>query len=172
MVAREIEERPSLLLVGQPTRGVDIGAIEFIHQQILALRDRGKAILLVSVELDEILGLSDRIAVVREAAGDRFGDIELNAGASAITLTVTNTGDRPVQVGSHYHFFEANPGLRFDRARGVAPRAGDSEPGEGGPGAQAGVHQGEPQLGLRARAQLAVRQARPGHPNFRTSERS
>ena len=53
-----------MLLVGQPTRGVDIGAIEFIHQQIVALRDKGKAILLVSVELDEILSLADRIAVM------------------------------------------------------------------------------------------------------------
>ena len=51
-------------MVGLPTRGVDIGAIEFIHQQIVALRDRGKAILLISVELDEILSLSDKIAVM------------------------------------------------------------------------------------------------------------
>jgi simple sugar transport system ATP-binding protein len=64
VVAREIERNPDLLLVGQPTRGVDIGAIEFIHRQIVALRDAGKAILLVSVELDEILGLADRIAVM------------------------------------------------------------------------------------------------------------
>ena len=64
VLAREIERKPELLLVGQPTRGVDIGAIEFIHQQIVALRDQGKAILLVSVELDEIMGLSDRIAVM------------------------------------------------------------------------------------------------------------
>jgi general nucleoside transport system ATP-binding protein len=64
VVAREIERDPALLLVGQPTRGVDIGAIEFIHKQIVALRDAGKAILLVSVELDEILSLSDRIAVM------------------------------------------------------------------------------------------------------------
>ncbi len=64
VVAREIERNPDLLLVGQPTRGVDIGAIEFIHKQIVALRDAGKAILLVSVELDEILSLSDRIAVM------------------------------------------------------------------------------------------------------------
>ncbi len=64
VLAREIERDPDLLLVGQPTRGVDIGAIEFIHQQIIGLRDRGKAILLVSVELDEILSLSDRIAVM------------------------------------------------------------------------------------------------------------
>ena len=64
VLAREIERNPDLLLVGQPTRGVDIGAIEFIHQQIIALRDAGKAILLVSVELDEILSMSDRIAVM------------------------------------------------------------------------------------------------------------
>lgn len=64
VLAREIERNPDLLLVGQPTRGVDIGAIEFIHQQIVALRDAGKAILLVSVELEEILALSDRIAVM------------------------------------------------------------------------------------------------------------
>lgn len=64
VLAREIERNPDLLLVGQPTRGVDIGAIEFIHQQIVALRDKGKAILLVSVELEEILALSDRVAVM------------------------------------------------------------------------------------------------------------
>ena len=64
VLAREIERNPDLLLVGQPTRGVDIGAIEFIHQQIVALRDKGKAILLVSVELDEIMSLSDRIVVM------------------------------------------------------------------------------------------------------------
>jgi simple sugar transport system ATP-binding protein len=64
VVAREIERNPDLLLIGQPTRGVDIGAIEFIHQQIVALRDQGKAILLVSVELEEIFGLADRIAVM------------------------------------------------------------------------------------------------------------
>ena len=64
VVAREIERNPDLLLVGQPTRGVDIGAIEFIHRQIVALRDAGKAILLVSVELDEIMSLADRIAVM------------------------------------------------------------------------------------------------------------
>jgi ABC-type uncharacterized transport system ATPase subunit len=53
-----------LLIVGQPTRGVDIGAIEFIHRRIIQLRDQGKAVLLVSVELDEIRSLSDRILVM------------------------------------------------------------------------------------------------------------
>jgi simple sugar transport system ATP-binding protein len=64
VLAREIERNPDVLLIGQPTRGVDIGAIEFIHQQIVNLRDAGKAILLVSVELDEIQALSDRILVM------------------------------------------------------------------------------------------------------------
>ena len=64
VLAREIERDPDVLLVGQPTRGVDIGAIEFIHREIVALRDRGKAILLVSVELDEIQALADRIVVM------------------------------------------------------------------------------------------------------------
>ena len=76
VLAREIERNPDLLLVGQPTRGVDIGAIEFIHQQIVNLRDQGKAILLVSVELDEILSLSDRIAVMFDGhvMGERMPD--------------------------------------------------------------------------------------------------
>ncbi|PTX48917.1 nucleoside ABC transporter ATP-binding protein [Gemmobacter caeni] len=76
VVAREIERNPDLLLVGQPTRGVDIGAIEFIHKQIVALRDAGKAVLLVSVELDEIMSLADRIAVMFDGRimGERLPD--------------------------------------------------------------------------------------------------
>src|ERR1700690_169624 len=65
------------------------------------------------------------------------GDIEPNAGRKAVTLSVTNTGDRPIQVGSHYHFFETNPALKFERkkARGMrldipAGTAGRFEPGQ------------------------------------------
>ena len=64
VLAREIERGPKVLIVGQPTRGVDIGAIEFIHAKLVALRDRGTAILVVSVELDEIVALCDRILVM------------------------------------------------------------------------------------------------------------
>ncbi len=64
VLAREIERDPEVLLVGQPTRGVDIGAIEFIHKRLVELRDAGKGILLVSVELDEIRSLSDRVLVM------------------------------------------------------------------------------------------------------------
>lgn len=77
ILAREIERDPDLLIVGQPTRGVDIGAIEFIHRRLIALRDQGKAILLVSVELDEIRSLSDRILVM--FAGRIMGERESSA---------------------------------------------------------------------------------------------
>jgi simple sugar transport system ATP-binding protein len=64
VLGREIDRDPDLLIVGQPTRGVDIGAIEFIHRRLMAMRDKGKAILLVSVELDEIRSLADRVLVM------------------------------------------------------------------------------------------------------------
>lgn len=64
IIAREIDRSPDLLLVVQPTRGLDVGAIEYIHKRIVEERDKNKAILLVSLELDEILNLSDRIAVI------------------------------------------------------------------------------------------------------------
>jgi simple sugar transport system ATP-binding protein len=64
VIAREMEQGPDVLLVGQPTRGVDIGAIESIHNRIIDMRDLGKAVLLVSVELEEIMSLADRILVM------------------------------------------------------------------------------------------------------------
>ena len=66
IIAREIDREPQLLLAVQPTRGLDVGAIENIHRQILAQRDAGKAVLLVSLELDEVMNLSDRILVMYE----------------------------------------------------------------------------------------------------------
>jgi simple sugar transport system ATP-binding protein len=64
VIAREIDLSPELLIVSQPTRGLDVGAIEYIHRRIIRERDKGRAVLLVSFELDEILGLCDRIAAV------------------------------------------------------------------------------------------------------------
>ncbi len=66
IVAREIDRSPKLLIAGQPTRGLDVGAIEFIHKKLIEERDKGKAVLLVSLELDEIMNVSDRIAVIYE----------------------------------------------------------------------------------------------------------
>ena len=68
VIARELNASPRVLVIGQPTRGVDIGAIEYIHAQLIALRDAGCAILLVSVELEEILSLADRILVMNNGA--------------------------------------------------------------------------------------------------------
>lgn len=64
IISREVDRSPDLLIAAQPTRGLDVGAIEFIHQKLIEERDKGRAILLVSFELDEILDVSDRIAVV------------------------------------------------------------------------------------------------------------
>lgn len=64
VVAREISKDPELLIVSQPTRGLDVGAIEYIHKRIVEERDKGRAVLLVSLELDEVLALSDKIAVI------------------------------------------------------------------------------------------------------------
>jgi simple sugar transport system ATP-binding protein len=66
VLARELGQAPKVLLVGQPTRGVDIGAIEFIYGQLRAMRDAGCAVLVVSSELDEILALSDRVIVMNQ----------------------------------------------------------------------------------------------------------
>ncbi|HRF95836.1 MAG TPA: heme ABC transporter ATP-binding protein, partial [Aggregatilineales bacterium] len=64
VVAREFSRPSKLLIAAQPTRGIDVGSIEFIHNQLVKMRDAGVAVLLVSTELDEIMGLSDRIAVM------------------------------------------------------------------------------------------------------------
>jgi len=98
VIAREIESDPKVLIVAQPTRGVDIGAIEFIHNQIRAMRAAGKAILLVSVELDEIFALADRILVVcagrlvgeRTVAGTDHNEI----GLMMAGIAETGRGDR------------------------------------------------------------------------------
>ncbi|WP_299878295.1 ABC transporter ATP-binding protein [uncultured Sulfitobacter sp.] len=99
VLAREIERNPDLLLIGQPTRGVDIGAIEFIHQQIVALRDQGKAILLVSVELDEIMALSDRIAVMFDGQimGERLPAETDEKELGLLMAGITDT-DRPHSI--------------------------------------------------------------------------
>jgi len=74
IVAREIDKDPELLVAVQPTRGLDVGAIEYIHKQIVAQRDAGKAVLLVSLELDEVMNVSDRILVMYE--GEIVGELD------------------------------------------------------------------------------------------------
>jgi simple sugar transport system ATP-binding protein len=91
VIAREFSANPGVLLVGQPTRGVDVGAIEFIHKQLLKLRDEGCAILLVSVELDEIMSLSDRIMVLCD--GKNVGIVDADK-ADRSTLGLMMAGQK------------------------------------------------------------------------------
>ena len=74
IIARELEKNPELLIAVQPTRGLDVGAIEYIHKQLIAQRDAGKAVLLVSLELEEVLGVPDRILVMYE--GEIVGEFD------------------------------------------------------------------------------------------------
>lgn len=84
VLAREMERDPNVLLVGQPTRGVDVGAIEFIHKRVIEMRDAKKAVLLVSVELDEIRSLSDRVLVM--FAGKIVGERSPNVSEGELGL--------------------------------------------------------------------------------------
>lgn len=83
VIARVFSEDPDIIIVAQPTRGVDIGAMEYIHERLLDLRDEGKAVLLISADLDEVKSLSDRLAViydgelVAEGRPEEFDDMEL-----------------------------------------------------------------------------------------------
>ena len=74
IIAREIDKEHELLVAVQPTRGLDVGAIEYIHKQLVARRDAGKAVLLVSLELDEVMNVSDRILVIYE--GEIVGELD------------------------------------------------------------------------------------------------
>ena len=77
IVAREIDKEPDLLVAVQPTRGLDVGAIEYIHKQLVHERDAGRAVLLVSLELDEVMNVSDRILVMYE--GEIVGEFDPKA---------------------------------------------------------------------------------------------
>ena len=74
IIAREVGREKPLIVAVQPTRGLDVGAIEYIHSQLVAERDKGKAVLLVSLELDEVMSLSDRILVMYE--GEIVGELD------------------------------------------------------------------------------------------------
>ena len=76
IIGREVELNPELLIAVQPTRGLDVGSIEYIHKRLVEQRDKGKAVLLVSLELDEVLNVSDRIAIVN--GGELIGIVKAN----------------------------------------------------------------------------------------------
>ncbi|MFC6490367.1 ABC transporter ATP-binding protein [Nitratireductor sp. GCM10026969] len=92
VLSREMEQDPQVLIVGQPTRGVDVGAIEFIHRRLIDMRDQGKAVLLVSVELDEIRSLSDRIIVM--CGGRVVGERGPDAGENELGLLMAGVAEK------------------------------------------------------------------------------
>jgi ABC-type uncharacterized transport system ATPase subunit len=98
IIGREFDLKPKLLLVSQPTRGVDIGAIEFIHRKLVALRDAGCAVLLVSAELEEVTALADRLLVLHQ--GHIAGEVD-PARASFEEIGLMMTGGNPSTTGSH-----------------------------------------------------------------------
>ena len=90
VLAREIERDPKVLIAAQPTRGLDIGAIEFVHRRLIEERDEGRAILLVSLELEEVLSLSDRILVMYE--GELVGEFPPTATEEELGIAMTGGG--------------------------------------------------------------------------------
>jgi general nucleoside transport system ATP-binding protein len=92
VLAREIDRNPQVLIAAQPTRGLDVGAIEFVHRRLVEERDGGRAILLVSLELDEILSLSDRILVIYE--GQIVGEFAPDTSEEELGIAMTGGGRR------------------------------------------------------------------------------
>jgi simple sugar transport system ATP-binding protein len=96
IIAREVDRSPALLLAAQPTRGLDVGAIEFIHKSLVTERDNGKAVLLFSLELDEVLSLSDRIAIIYE--GEIVGIVDADKTSEnelGLLMSGAKKGDLP-----------------------------------------------------------------------------
>ena len=96
VVAREVARNPKVLIAAQPTRGLDVGAIEYVHRRLVAERGAGRAVLLVSLELDEVMSLSDRILVIFE--GEIVG--EYDPGVTEEELGIAMTGGRRKESGS------------------------------------------------------------------------
>jgi ABC-type uncharacterized transport system ATPase subunit len=93
VIAREIAEEPAVLLAAQPTRGLDVGAIEFVHRQLLEQRAAGRGVLLVSLELEEIRSLSDRVLVLYE--GRIVAELSPDATEEELGIAMTGGGRAP-----------------------------------------------------------------------------
>jgi simple sugar transport system ATP-binding protein len=96
VIAREIASEPRVLVAAQPTRGLDVGAIEYVHRRLVEERDEGKAVLLVSLELEEIRSLSDRVLVIYE--GQFVGEYSPDTSEEELGLAMTGGGRRGEEV--------------------------------------------------------------------------
>ena len=133
VLAREIDRDPKVLIAAQPTRGLDVGAIEFVHRRLVEERDEGRGILLVSLELEEILSLSDRILVMYE--GEIVGEYPPTTSEEAARHR--DDRRRPRTGGSGVSDHERDEGEEAraaeERAREMAPEGGAADPSGMGP---------------------------------------
>ena len=129
VAAREIARDPKVLIAAQPTRGLDVGAIEYLHRRLVTERDEGRAVLLISLELEEILSLSDRILVIYEGeiVGEHGADVSEERDRSrdarwpGAARGVSDEPDRPAR--------DARGGGRDRHHRGAASRSGSAPAG-------------------------------------------
>jgi simple sugar transport system ATP-binding protein len=96
VIAREVHRDPRVLVAAQPTRGLDVGAIEFVHRRLVEQRDAGKAVLLISLELEEVLSLADRILVIYE--GGIAGEFDPSVSEEELGIAMTGGGREPVRA--------------------------------------------------------------------------
>ena len=94
VIARELNADPKVIIAAQPTRGLDVGAIEFVHKRLVEERDEGRAVLLVSLELEEVLSLADRILVIYE--GEIVGEFPPSASEEELGVAMTGGGKREI----------------------------------------------------------------------------
>jgi simple sugar transport system ATP-binding protein len=87
VIAREVARNPKVLIAAQPTRGLDVGAIEFVHRRLVEQRDAGKAVLLISLELEEVVSLADRILVIYE--GGIVGEFDPSVSEDELGMAMT-----------------------------------------------------------------------------------
>ena len=99
IIAREVANEPDLLIAVQPTRGLDVGAIEYVHKTLIAERDKGRAILLISLELDEVMNVSDTIAVLYNGSiADTFKQGEVDEKTIGLLMAGGNNMQRTVRI--------------------------------------------------------------------------
>ncbi|MGP0028222.1 MAG: hypothetical protein ACLPKE_33435, partial [Streptosporangiaceae bacterium] len=135
ILAREVGRDVRLLLASQPTRGLDVGSIEFVHRRIIEERDRGVAVVLVSSELDEIYALSDRIAVMYEGSFTGFRKPDVPVGELGLLMAGIGGIDTP-EAGEPEVAGRAGPEASEPGAPAPeAPATGGPEPGPASPGA-------------------------------------
>ncbi len=152
IVARELSRDNRLLLASQPTRGLDVGSIEFVHKQIVGQRDRGVAVVIVSSELDEIYALSDRIAVMYE--GRIVGFCPPTTPEQELGLMMAGAGSKSGEPPEAVHQPSADEllevpgvlgaGAQTGLAAGTPGEPGQDEPGQGKPGRRGKPWRGKP----------------------------